>query len=232
MRKILLLISLVLILFISYINVFYFNKFKLLLNEDDIILKEEVKIEIIDNNDNKEKIEYNYIENQVGFIKIDGTNIDSKVMQYTDNDYFLTHDENGNYSIFGSIYMDYRNNVDDQKILIFGHNTKNVKTSPFKELEKYGNEDFYKKNSIIDLELYGVKYQYKIFSVIVNTDKNNKHMKLYFKNDDWINHLKWLKDDSIYDTNVDVNPQDYVITLQTCYYNPDNSLIIISAKRI
>ena len=145
MKKILLLVSLVLILFISYINVFYFNKFKLLLNEDDIILKEEVKIEIIDNNDNKEKIEYNYIENQVGFIKIDGTNIDSKVMQYTDNDYFLTHDENGNYSIFGSIYMDYRNNVDDQKILIFGHNTKNVKTSPFKELEKYGNEDFYKK---------------------------------------------------------------------------------------
>lgn len=230
-RLITLLFIILVFVFIFFINIDYFNNFKFLINEDDII-KKEVNEEVINTEENKEIITNNYINNQVGYIKINGTNIDARVMQYTDNDYFLTHDENGNYSIFGSIYMDYRNNIDDKKILLFGHNTKNVRVSPFKDLEKYGNELFYQDHSIIDLELNGINHQYKIFSVIVISNKSNKHMRLGFKNDEWSNHLNWLKEDSIYNTNIDVDISDKIITLQTCYYQPDESFIIISAKEI
>lgn len=232
MKKLLTLLFFILILiFIFFINIDYFNKFKIITNEEDIIKKEENE-KIIDIEEKNEIIPNNYINNQVGYININDTNIDALVMQYKDNDYYLTHDENGNYSIFGSIYMDYRNNIDDKKILIFGHNTKNVKISPFKDLEKYGNISFYQNHSIIDLELNGTKRQYKIFSVIVTSNKSNKHMKLGFKDNEWEEHLNWLVEASIYDTGIDVNTNDFIITLQTCYYQPDESFIIISAKRI
>ena len=232
MKKVCLLVFFIIVLIlISFININYFNKYQVLTNEEEII-----KEEIIDNNttiiNNEENRELNYINNQVGYINIKDTNIDSRIMQYTDNDYYLTHDEYGNYSIFGSIYMDYRNKINDKKILLFGHNTKNTKTSPFKDLEKYGNESFYSNHSIIDLELNGISHHYKIFSIIVITNQSNKHMKLNFKNDEWSDHLKWLKEDSLYNTNIEVDPNDKIITLQTCYYNPDETFIIISAKEI
>ena len=227
MKKIISLLFIILLFgLIIFIKIDFFNKFEINDFEDTIKNEDIPEEEVIDEN------KPNYINNQVGYIKIDDTNIDALLMQYTDNDYYLTHDENGNYSIFGSIYMDYRNNIDDKKILIFGHNTKNAKVSPFKDLEKYGNESFYQNHSIINLELNGTLHQYKIFSVIVTSNKSNKHMKLGFKDNEWEEHLNWLVNDSIYDTNTDVNTNDFIITLQTCYYEPDQSFIIISAKRI
>ena len=174
----------------------------------------------------------NINEDIVGNIKITGTNIDQKLLQGDDNDYYLNHNKEKQEDINGSIFIDYRNNLDDKKILIYGHNGRVLKTVPFHDLEKFISPEFLKVNNNIEIILNGKVTNYKIFSVIIVSDGNNTHMKLKFDNDSWLEHLAWLKDNSLYDTLVEVSFDDKIIVLQTCYFNPDNSYLIISAKEI
>lgn len=185
-----------------------------------------VKKNDITNNDN------NYKENQIGIIKINGTNINSPIMQENDNDYYLNHDSDGNYDVYGSIFMDYRNNINDKKILIFGHNTNGVSTSPFHDLEKYTDYNFYQQYQYIDLTLVNTTTKWQIFSVMIVSNTSNKHMKLKFNNNEWNEHLSWLINSSKYQTGITVNDDDRIIVLQTCFYQEPETFLIISAKEI
>lgn len=71
------------------------------------------------------------------------------------------------------------------------------------------------------------RYEYQIFSILVVTT-DYQHMKLNFTDEEWHNHLSYLKENSVYDTNTEVLDTDDIIILQTCYYQPDNSYIFIS----
>ena len=133
--------------------------------------------------------------------------------------------------INGSVFIDYRNDFDDRKILIYGHNARYLETVPFHELEKFTDEYFLKENNSIELELNGGKSTWKIFSVMITKDKK-KHMKIEFDDLEWEEQLLWLKNESLYDTKVDINKSDRIIMLQTCYYDPADSYLLISAKKV
>ena len=61
-----------------------------------------------------------------GWIKIDALDISYPILQYTDNDYYLSKDIYKEKSISGSIFLDYRNSgFDDKNVVIYGHNMKN-----------------------------------------------------------------------------------------------------------
>ena len=171
-------------------------------------------------------------EDIVGIIKISGTNINEYIVQGDDNDYYLNHNLDKEEDIAGSVFLDYRNNFSDKKLLIFGHNARKLKTVPFHDLEKYKDESFYKDNKYIDLTLNDEKNKWLIFSVMILEKGNNTHMKLNFTDQEWINHIEWLKSNSLYDTKVDVGINDNIVILQTCNYVPDNTYLLISAKKI
>lgn len=63
------------------------------------------------------------LEDQVGWLCIDGTYIDFPVMQGEDNFEYLNKDPYGEYRLCGSIFLDYRNNSDltDPFSMIYGH---------------------------------------------------------------------------------------------------------------
>jgi len=71
----------------------------------------------------------------VATLEILNTNYKVPVVQGTDNDYYLNHLPNKEYSIMGSIFLDYRVNIDNsKKLLIFGHNSSTY-NMPFDILE-------------------------------------------------------------------------------------------------
>ena len=75
------------------------------------------------------------------WIKVYNTNIDYPVVQGKDNAYYLNHDFNKNYLSSGSIFMDYRNDFEnDKSIVIYGHHMKNK--TMFGELTKFKQELF------------------------------------------------------------------------------------------
>lgn len=199
-------------------------------------IKSEEKKNLKNNQDLKNKEDDKPVkpdnEDIVGFIKITGTGISNYIAQGTDNDYYLNHNLNKEEDIAGSVFLDYRNNLNDRKLLIFGHNARKLKTVPFHDLEKYLDESFYKENSYIDIELNGENSKWQIFSVMIVPKGNNTHMLISFNDAEWINHLNWLKNNSLYDTNISVNSTDRIVILQTCNYEPDNTYLLVCAKKI
>jgi len=74
-------------------------------------------------------------EDVVGWVMVDGTNINYPILQSYDNNYYLKRDINRHISKSGSIYMDYRNDgFSDKNTVLYGHNMKNG--TMFAELEK------------------------------------------------------------------------------------------------
>ena len=167
----------------------------------------------------------------IGKISILGTNIDSDLMQTTDNEYYLNHSIDGKKNYKGSIFMDYRNTTYDRKLLIYGHNSETLKNVPFHDLEKYLSKSFYNLHKNINLTLNNEESTWEIFSVMIVEEGNNNHMKITFNDKEWIKHIDWMKKNSVYDTYVDVGVDDKIVTLQTCYYKPKNSYLIVNAKK-
>lgn len=197
-------------------------------------LNSEYNNKVSENDENKleEKATYNSVSNIIGFIKIDGTNINEVLLQGKDNEYYMNRDENGKYSKVGSTFMDYRNKIGDRKLLIYGHNSRTLKNAPFHDLEKYLDESFYKEHKYIELVLNDEKEKYEIFSVMVVKSEKYPHTIIEFSDSNWLKHLTWMKNESLYETSANIDVNDKIITLQTCYYEPKDSFLIVNAKKI
>lgn len=182
----------------------------------------------------KEKYNNNDV---VGILSFDNTDYTKAVMQSSDNEYYLNHTEDKEENFMGSIYLDYRVNIDSsKKLLIFGHNSQNV-DMPFKILENYYDKDYYDEHKYIYITTNNVKKKYEIFSVFVEY-KDFTYMTINFKSDeDYYNHITKLKEKSLYNTDVELTEKDEILLLQTCsthkdYQQYDKKYLLIIAKRI
>jgi sortase B len=166
-------------------------------------------------------------EDIVGSLKIDGTNIDTLLVKATDNNYYLNHNLKKEYDEIGSIFVDYRVDLDSKQINIYGHNS-NVYDVMFKELEKYLSKDFYENHKYITIWNGNKTIVYEIFSVQVITN-NYEYMNV--DSTDWDKHIEELNK-SLYKTNITATTKDDILVIQTCNYNPINSFLIINSKKI
>lgn len=168
--------------------------------------------------------------NIVGKITIPNTYLNTYLMQYSDNNYYLNHSYDNKEDKQGSIFIDYRNDLSDKKIIIYGHNSKDLDV-PFKVLTSYLKEDFYNNNKYIQLTLDNKIYTYEIFSVIIEDKNNSLHTKINYNDKDFLEHLKYLKEHSLYKSDIVLSKEDKIILLQTCNYSINDTYLLISAKR-
>lgn len=136
--------------------------------ENDYVFGNE--IEVIETY--KEEIEKLRKENNnddiVGTIEILNTGFKAPILQGRDNDYYLRRLPNKQYNINGSIFLDYRVNINtSKKLLIYGHNDANLKM-PFEILEEYYDIEFLKNHKIIEIKTYENKLRkYELFSIFI-----------------------------------------------------------------
>lgn len=179
----------------------------------------------------KEKNLKNINSDYVFWIKVAGTNIDFPVVQGKDNDFYLKHDFNKNKSFSGSIFVDYKSNINtDKNIIIYGHNMRN--DTMFAQMKQFKNENFFKNNKYVTLYRDGTKKEYEIFSVYLANAKELKVSSDFSNNDDYEKYLKEQKEKSMFKRNVDLNSGDKIITLVTCSYAFDDARIVVVAKEI
>lgn len=174
-------------------------------------------------------------QNIIGKIIIPGTNINEDITQYKNNEYYLTHDINGNYDPKGTIFIDYRNDINDKVLLIYGHNSHTYNI-PFKELENYYNEDYYNEHKKIYISTNNTLKEYEIFSIFIEY-KDWSYTKIKFEDDKYLEHLNYLKNKSWYESNITLSKEDNIIILQTCSYHKDykkykNKYLLIIAKEM
>ena len=171
--------------------------------------KDSINTKIIDNMmDDK----YNN-KDIIGYLKIDNI-LNTPVLQSNDNYYYLNHNINKEVDKKGSVFLDYRNNIYDNKLIIYGHSGKEKELS-FNVLNKYNDYNFYKKHSSL-LFIHDNKIdKYKIFSsYIEKEDYDYLNLKNY--NGSYIEHLNKLKNKSKYLINTNLDDNSKIIILQTC----------------
>lgn len=168
-------IQFVLFLCLLTCSVFLSIKLKETKEEDDhqveVIesVQEEKKEESIDTLQKK-------YDDMVGWVEIKGTDFSYPVMKtgiknhHEDDWMFYLHaDVNGEYSYFGTPFMDVRCNDNSDNLIIYGHNINGRKL--FGYLQYFRDEEFYKKNHTFTYtKVNDVKQEYNIVAVI-ETDK-------------------------------------------------------------
>ena len=162
----------------------------------------------------------------VGWIYIEGTNINYPVVQGTDNDYYLKHLFDGTYNSSGCIFLDYRCSADfsDRRSIIYGHHMNNK--TMFGGLMSYKDQSFYEEHSTALLVTPTAYYRVQFFSGYVSDNWSNA----WDLDLDDTNYTAWLKgilEKSCFNTNYVPNLDDNIITLSTCTYEFSNAKFLL-----
>lgn len=173
----------------------------------------------------------------VGWIRIEGTNINYPVMQ--NSEYYLRRNIYKEYSTYGTPFLaDYCNINLSDNLIIYGHHIKSGMM--FADLDKYKSYDYYLNHKTIKLyKLQGtetIEEEYKIISCF-KTTVNKGGFKYYnFFNAtseaDYNSFLEQCRELSFYNTEDTAKYRDKLITLSTCEYSLNNGRMVVVAKKI
>lgn len=159
----------------------------------------------------------------VGWIKIDGTPVDYPVVQTDDNEYYLTHNFDKEYESRGCIYMDCDSSatLEYTNTVIYGHNW--LDDTVFSPLVEYSDIDFYKEHPIVEYNTRTEMHKWKIFAVIITTaspsEDNGYVFNYIYPNVGGANFEGFMQEinkRTLFNTGVDVNSSDKILTLSTC----------------
>ena len=172
----------------------------------------------------------------VGWISIDGTNIDYPVMQTIDNpNYYLKRGFNKQYSSYGVPYVQENCDLElSDNCVIYGHHMNNG--SMFADLCKYADEDFYRAHKTIRFDTLAGFGEYEIVAAFKTVAYSEQGFKYYHftradSAEDFDAYIAKCKGLSFYDTGVSAEYGDKLITLSTCEYSRTNSRMVVVAKK-
>lgn len=224
------------------------NNIKEIENTKTEEIKDDENTELISTPDDKESDYWYYItfplikvdftelikknEDTVGWINVNNTNINYPVVQSTDNNYYLTHSYDKKENEAGWVFLDYRNNKDftSKNNIIYAHSR--LDKTMFGSLSKVLKQSWYKdkSNHIIRLSTPTEDSLWQIFSVYVIKEETYYITTSWSKDTEYLNFLNTIKERSKYNFNTELNTDDKILTLSTCY--SDTERTVVHAKLI
>ena len=164
------------------------------------------------------------------WIQIENTNINYRVVQGSDNDYYLKHNFRKESNISGTVFVESANDIDnDKNIILYGHNMRNG--TMFNNITNYKEESFFNEDNKISIIMNNTLYEYEVFSVYVK-NVSEVNLAIGFANEDeFINYAYNEAEESLYKKDVDFSAEDNLITLVTCSYEFTDARTIVVARR-
>ncbi len=183
---------------------------------------------------------YEKNKNFIGWIAIDGTNINYPVMKsvYGNGEFYLDHNFNGEEDRNGTLFMD--DNCDvirpSENWIIYGHNMKSGKM--FGDLTEYKSEAYYKKHPVVKFDTI---YEPGVYDVMYAFESRvYEESTIAFKYYQFIDPaseaefdsaMREMAADSYYDTGVTAKYGDRLLILSTCDYDEDNGRFVVVCLR-
>ena len=173
-----------------------------------------------------------------GWIRIDDTVIDYPVMHSVDDpEKYLHANFEAEYSYPGTPFVDAKCTNDSDNLLIYAHNM--LDGSMFRSLLKYENKSYWEAHpTIMYSDLYG-DYEYEVVAAFY--DRVYKKTENVFKFYQFIdaedeghfnNAIDNFKAKALYETGVDAEYGDQLITLITCAYHTENGRFVVVARKV
>ncbi len=175
-----------------------------------------------------------------GWLTIPGTEIDYPVMQAVpeSSDFYLTHNYDGQEDINGSIFLDSRNDYEqqDDNLIIYGHNMKSGMM--FGGLKNYLDESYSLEHKMVTFNTIYEKAQYEIIAVCLSkvSQEGEEGIRYYdfinAGNEENFNHyLDYIKEMNIMSGDINASYGDRLLTLSTCNnYTEDGRLFLVAKK--
>ncbi|MGN0383278.1 MAG: class B sortase [Eubacterium sp.] len=174
-----------------------------------------------------------YNSDSLGYIKQDNSRIQYPILQYENNEYYLTHGADRAYNGNGAIFVDYRCNegLESDNCIIYGHNMRSG--SMFASLLNYSDEKYYKQNPTFDIYIGYKHYIYYVFAVATAPAVNGFVYQVDFEtNEDYEEWLDKCIKASIYETDITkLDTSDKIITLSTCTNSDSSKRFIVQLVR-
>ena len=166
------------------------------------------------------------INSQVAaWITIPGADISYPVVQGTDDEYYLRHNFKKEEDLFGCIFLEHNNKKDltGSHSIIYGHNMEG--NMMFANLNRYEQPEFLKLCPEIEILTPERKFLYRIFSV----EQASSHSPAFeygyeLSSSAYKRQLSVLKNNSMYDTGVEPNETERMVTLITCNSHLDKEI--------
>lgn len=173
----------------------------------------------------------------VGWLCIEGTSINYPVMQTPEEpNYYLKRAFDCSYSDYGVPYVQENCVLGiSDNIVIYGHNMSNG--SMFADLCRYEKKSFWEAHPIIHFDTLSGYGEYEIVTVFKTVAYSQEGFKYYHFVDaeseaDFDAFLAQCRELALYNTGVDAEYGDQLITLSTCEYSRKNGRMVIVAKKI
>ena len=175
-----------------------------------------------------------------GWLKIEGTVIDYPVM-YTpeDEEKYLYASFEGWFDVNGTLFIGDQCTLDPESdnLVIYGHNM--ISGAMFGGLFQYEREDYWKEHPIIE---FSTLYEHRKYEVVAafydqvysKADTCFKFYKFVDVEDEekYAEGIAYFKEKALYDTGVEVEYGDRLITLVTCAYHVYNGRFVVVAREI
>ena len=174
----------------------------------------------------------------IGWIVIPGTVVDYPVVQTENSEFYLEHDFYGNANINGQIILDPLCDpyTPSYNLIISGHHMKNG--SMFGDLPDYRTQSYWEQHKFLEFDSLMFRKQYVIFAAFYSADydedeegfRYNADIRYALEAEKW---LAEIRENQLYDTEIDVEFGDEFLTLTTCNRaRHRNGRFVIVCRRI
>lgn len=168
----------------------------------------------------------------VGWIQVNGTNINYPFVQTNNNDFYLNHAYDKSYNSAGWVFMDYRNSLSDfdKNTILYAHGR--LDNTMFGSLRYILKNEWIKnsENYVIKLSTEYENTLWQVFS-IYRIPTTSDYLQIEFKDGKaFTKFTNKLIKRSQYNFKTKIGENDKIITLSTCF--DDNDKLVLHAKLI
>ena len=175
----------------------------------------------------------------IGWISIEDTKLDFPVMYAPNNkDFYLRHDFNKEYSVYGVPYLDEKTtlgaNDQSENLVIYGHNMKTG--TIFGCLTGYKEAGYYQQHPYVQFDTVygdGTYEVFAAFSIDVAADTSFVYNQYVDMDEETYNaYVEEVISRSDVDTGIRPVYGEQLLTLSTCEYSSDNGRYVVVARRV
>ncbi len=167
----------------------------------------------------------------VGWIQVSGTNINYPYVQTNNNEYYLKHSFNNSYNSAGWVFQDYRNNSNDygKNNILYAHGR--LDNTMFGSLKVVVTPAWYNNsnNYVVKTSTPKINALWQVFSVYTIMPESY-YIRTKFSDDEFTTFINTITARSVHNFNVNMSPDDKILTLSSCYDNQRR--VVLHAKLI
>lgn len=148
------------------------------------------------------------------------------------NFYYLDHLLSGEQNANGTIFVDTKCGADfsDQNTIVYGHNMNDG--SMFASLRNYRDESYYEGHEHLYMSTPNTNYRIDVIAGFVTEPTSYVYANTFEEPEQFEAYIESIKSESNFKADVDVKPDDKIVTLSTCTYEIDDGRYVIIGKLV